>query len=203
MFIHSIELSSSGDVLAVGAPGESSIGVGVDGDQTSTANFSQPLLSSGAVYLFNRDSTGFWAQKSYIKSPTPRRGERFGESVSLSSDGKVLAVGASFDSSEMVGSGAVFVYEQSGTIWQQAHHLRSFNADPYDNFGSHVRLSSSGMHLAVASPGESSSSTGLDGDAYSNSAQSSGAVYFFEYIDTNKTWLLSHYVKASNTRGIS
>ena len=44
-------------------------------------------------------------------------GDFFGYSVSLSSDGTIVAIGAFFNSGNAVHSGHVRVYENSGGIW--------------------------------------------------------------------------------------
>ena len=56
----------SGDLMAIGAPNESSNAVGINGDETNTQ---QPL--AGAVYLFKR-TAGLWAQAAYVKGPARR-----------------------------------------------------------------------------------------------------------------------------------
>lgn len=103
-----------GDVLAVGAIGESSAAKGLNGDQTDTS-----APRAGAAYLFRR-TAGAWSQSAYVKASNPRAQSLFGSSVALSADG--LAVGAYGESSAAVGvngdqtstsapeAGAVYVY---------------------------------------------------------------------------------------------
>ena len=67
--------------------------------------------------------------------------DRFGNSVSLSSNGYTLAVGAPY-----IKQCNVYVYDTSTTIWTP-----SSLTDIYDNFGQYVDLSSDGTILAVAS----------------------------------------------------
>jgi len=114
----SLALSFSGDVLSVGARGEAGAAPGIDGDQTS----SEYAEYSGAAYRFERTATS-WVQAAYIKPPDIDENDFFGRHLALSSDGAVLAVGASDDSSavgvngdlwneDLSRAGAVFVFAE-------------------------------------------------------------------------------------------
>ncbi len=116
-FGFSIDLSSDGHTLAVGAPLEDSNATGIDGDQTNNS-----VLNSGAVYLFTR-TDGMWNQQAYVKASNTGTGDLFGyNSVALSGDGHTLAVGTYLEDSNATGidgdqdndlalsSGAVYVY---------------------------------------------------------------------------------------------
>jgi hypothetical protein len=87
-----------GDLLAVGATGESYDGSGPDNDGAE---------DSGAVYLFKRTGTT-WAQVDYFKAPSPRVGAEFG--LDLVMDEKTLLVGAWKDSGFGPKSGAAYVF---------------------------------------------------------------------------------------------
>jgi hypothetical protein len=90
-----IELSLSGDTLAVGAEDEASATTGVNGNQAdNTAG------SAGAVYVFVRTGAT-WTQRAYLKASNPERGDLFGDSVSLGAD--ALAVSARYESSAATG----------------------------------------------------------------------------------------------------
>jgi len=88
-------VSLSGDVLAVGATGEGSAAVGLNGDQSSNT-----VGSAGAAYLFTR-AAGVWTQEAYVKASNTEAVDRFGTSVSVS--GNTLAVGAAGEDSAAVG----------------------------------------------------------------------------------------------------
>jgi len=116
-----VSLSADGSTLAVSAIYETSLSVGINGEETITDD------KHGAAYAFEYDGTD-WVQYAYIKpsNTTEDAGETFGFSVSLSDDGKTLAVGASGEDSGTVGvdgdqsqsneetnvssSGAVYIY---------------------------------------------------------------------------------------------
>ena len=77
-------LSSDGNTLVVGAQGEDSCAVGINGDQSDDS-----CWAAGAVYLFRFDGTD-WSQHSYIKAPTG--GARIFWAAGLSADADKLIV---------------------------------------------------------------------------------------------------------------
>jgi hypothetical protein len=86
------------------------------------------------------------------------------------------------------------------TFWRGGAKVEQFvfgkasNTGLLDQFGAAITLS--GDTLAVAAPGEGSSSTRVDGDQGDNSAPGAGAVYVF--VRQGATWAQQAYVKASN-----
>ena len=193
-FGRSVSLSSDGNTLAVGAIGEDSNARGIidaDEDNNSTSK-------AGAVYVFSRSGTT-WTQQAYVKASDTEAGDEFGYSVSLSSDGNTLAVGArhSYSSS----TGALYVFSRSGTTWTQQAYVKASNTEANDDFGYSVSLSSDGNTLAVGAQRESSNATGIGGDEDDNSAPFAGAVYVFSRSGT--TWTQQAYVKSSNTERLN
>jgi hypothetical protein len=199
----SVAISSDGNTLAVGAPGEDSSATGIDGNQSDNS-----ASASGAAYAFTRSGTT-WSQQAYVKASNTEEGDWFGFSIALSPDGNTLAVGAPKEDSSATGiggdqnnnsvsaSGAVYVFIRSGAAWSQQAYVKASNTGSDDNFGSSVVLSADGNTLAVGTPGEDSSATGIGGNQNDNSASASGAVYVFTRSGT--TWSQQAYVKASNT----
>ena len=105
-FGFSVALSDDGEFLAVGAPGEDNDRRTEAGDlqgnkMSIVRHISKPktvldnnvLQNSGAVYLF-RKMSGVWEREFYVKPTDNAANDRFGASVSLSDDGRFLAVGA-------------------------------------------------------------------------------------------------------------
>jgi hypothetical protein len=85
-------MSVSGDTLLVGALGEDSNAVGVNGVQTNNS-----YDNSGAAYVFIRNGIT-WSQKAYLKASNTDALDRFGWAVSLSGD--TLVIGAEGEDSE-------------------------------------------------------------------------------------------------------
>ena len=205
-FGYSIALSSNGNILAVGAYAE-------DGSHTSAVV--NPVtdngeVDSGAVYIFGRDSDGVWTQQAYVKATNTNASDWFGYDISLSDNGKVLAVGAPRESSVATGiggnqadntttnAGAVYIYISDGYgTWYFQTYVKASTTDASDLFGSAVTLSGDGQTLAVGAPDESSAATGIDGTQADNSASNAGAVYV--YTSVSNLWYHQAYLKASNT----
>jgi hypothetical protein len=202
-FGYAVSLSGDGATLAVGAPHESSGATGVGGDQADNT-----VAQSGAAYVFTRSATA-WSQQAYVKASNPGPGDSLGYSIALSADGATLAVAAPGESSSATGidgnqaddsaplAGAVYVFRRTGALWAQQAYVKASNAESIDAFGRALSLSADGTTLAVGSPNESSSATGINGNQLDNGANGSGAVYVLKFAATG--WSQDAYVKASNT----
>jgi len=192
-----VSLSGDGNTLVVGATGEDSIATGVStnasGEDDNTAS------RAGAVYVFSR-SDDAWSQQAYVKASNTGSGDWFGNAMSLSGDGNMLAVGAPWENSDAISSGAVYVFSRSDGVWSQQTYVKASNPGTGDGFGSAVSLSSNGNTLAVGALGEGSIATGVSTDGSGeddNTANNTGAVYVFSRSDA--VWSQQAYVKASNT----
>ena len=144
----------------------------------------------------------------YFKASTSDAGDRFGGTVSLSTDGNTLAVGTTSEDSNATGingdqsdnsasrSGAAYVFVRSGTSWSQQAYIKASNTANADQFGISLSLSGDGNTLAVGANAEDSNATGINGDQSDNSASSSGAAYV--YVRSGTSWSQQAYIKASN-----
>ncbi|CZF79964.1 FG-GAP repeat protein [Grimontia marina] len=95
----SVDLSSSGNTLAVGAREEDSGTLSINSTPDDGA------VDSGAAYIY-RYENAIWAHHAYLKSPNTGAGDNFGVSVSLGKDGGMLAVGAFLEDSSTTGVGS-------------------------------------------------------------------------------------------------
>ncbi len=181
-----VSLSEDGSTLAVGARGEDSEAVGINGDQVNNG-----ADGAGAVYVYTR-SGNIWNQQSYIKASNTQRFDLFGYAVSLSDDGLTLAVGARGEDNEAVGIngdeenrgtgnsiGAVYLYTFSADVWNQQAYIKASNSETEDRFGYALSLSRDGFTLAVGASDEHSIATGINGDQTDNNGAFSGAVYLY------------------------
>lgn len=172
-FGYSVALSADGSTMAVGAMWQ-----GTD--------------LSGAVYVFKKSGNA-WTQTAYLKASNAENLDEFGNSVALSSDGSVLAVGAHWEDSSATGvndnvnqddnstdkSGAVYLFSNSGSSWVQTDYIKASTPGAGDQFGYSVALSSAGTTLAVG--------------AYNRTG--GGAVYLFS---NSGSWTEDTIVTASN-----
>ncbi|KAL7481896.1 hypothetical protein ACHAW6_007577 [Cyclotella cf. meneghiniana] len=133
----SVSLSSDGKVLAVGANGN-------DGSGTD----------AGHVRVYNFTGTGWTQLGADIDGEAAH--DQSGYSVSLSNDGKVLAVGAIYNDGSGTDAGHVRVYSFAGTGWTQLGADIDGEA-AHDWSGSSISLSSDGNVLAVGAYGNDGS----------------------------------------------
>jgi hypothetical protein len=140
LFGTSVALSSDGSTLAVGAP----------------TNGQSP----GLVYVFTWDGSAYSVLTTLAPIPGDP-GDMFGASVSLSSDGSVVAVGAPFEDGSGVGvdppvdnlatdAGAVYVSTRTGTVWVTRYLKAGVD---HTQFGASVALNAAGNQLAIGAPG--------------------------------------------------
>jgi hypothetical protein len=218
----------SGDTIVVGAYGE---------DSSSTAVCNAPFGScgglsdnsasaAGAAYVFERDGSGNWQQKAYLKAPNAQGDDWFGYSVAISGDtivvgalqedGNSIAVCNEFTSTACDNAGgdgpnnngasyagAAYVFERDGSgAWQQKAYLKAPNTGANDGFGESVAIS--GDTIVVGALSEDSNSITVCNDLMScpgmgdNMASASGAAYVFER-DGSGNWQQKAYLKAPNT----
>jgi len=191
-FGYSVALNAMGDVLAVGAPYESSGAFGVNGDSQDDCgtNGLNCMTYSGAVYLFIQPG-GVWQQTTYLKASNPGIEDHFGLRVALNAAGGQLAVSARDEDGAAVGvggnamdnshsdAGAAYMFTQSANRWAQTAYIKATNTQAGDFFGNSLALSRDGHALAVGAWGEDSSATGINGTQTNNSAFYSGAVYLY------------------------
>jgi hypothetical protein len=141
VFGSAIAISSDGSVLAVGAPLESSMARGIDGDQTQ--NTVDPH-QSGAVYVYGRDQ-GTWSQQAYVKASDSDGAWFFGSAVAITSDGSTVTVGAP-GARGRGSAGSVYAYTRAGTTWLE-RALVHRGERPL--FGTAVASSSDGSTVAI------------------------------------------------------
>ena len=94
-----LAVSGDGNVLVVGAQFEDSDAQGINGPQDNDA-----AQEAGAVYLFTREGET-WAQEAYVKGSNTETFDEFGSSVSISTDGSLIAIGAYLEDSGATGVG--------------------------------------------------------------------------------------------------
>ncbi|WP_354296007.1 YDG domain-containing protein [Sphingomonas sp. 1185] len=176
----SVSLNGAGNLLAVGAQQDGGSSRSGQYGSVYLLNFSDNNFSNGAlIAAVGRGKSG---SKDYnINSLNDK--DHFGSAVSLSGDGKLLAVGANNTAS---GTGSVYLmsFDNSNssdpyknpamvaTIGKGYSGSSDLNLDALsagDRFGSAVALNAYGYALAVGAPGD----------------KNSGAAYLFNLISTN------------------
>ena len=182
-----------GDTIVVGADGESSSGQGVNAAQTHDG-----ATNCGAAYVFVRTGTK-WSQQAYLKASNGSSYHYFGESLAVSGDTVVVgAHGESADENGVGGegfgaSGAAYVFQRAGQIWQEDAYLKAKYVHEDDWFGARVAIFKD--TVAVTAPGDNGGASGVNG-AFSEYGTSTGAVYTFKHTDFG--WFEEAYIKPPN-----
>lgn len=128
-FGFSVAISADGSTILVGAQGG-----------TGPAETQVP----GAAYVFTRID-GVWSQQALLTAVDRQVGDHFGVSVALSDSGDTALIGAYVDDvGANVNQGSAYVYQRSGTTWNEQAHLISTDGAAQDYFGRSVALSADG-----------------------------------------------------------
>jgi len=192
---YSVSLSSDGSILAIGATGNSGngtsaghvrvyqnnagtwnqIGQDIDGEAANDNSGNSVSLSSDgsilAIGAYLNDGNGSYAGHVRVYQNNAgtwsqigqdidgeAAGDKSGYSVSLSSDGSILAIGAIENDGNGSGAGHVRVYQNNAGTWSQIEQDIDGEA-AYDNSGYSVSLSFDGSILAIGATGNDGNGT--------------------------------------------
>ena len=182
-FGDSVDISSDGKLLAIGSPG-------------FISNIDRP----GYIQVYSLEISGslgyMWMQLGQ-NITGDADGDNFGGSVSLSEDGKTLAIGAEDNDGIAENSGRVKIYhlDDDGTSWEQlGQDIDGETA--IDRSGYSVSLSADGTTVAIGAP--------FNGEFGDNS----GYVRVYRIISGGSTWeklgqTIFGYKQAQDTFGFS
>jgi hypothetical protein len=139
MFDHfgwSVSISRDGNTIAVGAPFADQ---GTNSDQ-------------GAAYIFRRSGSK-WIQQQRVTSTDGATFDRFAWSLSMSSDGNTMVVGAPYiNISGKSEQGSAYVFVLYGGKWIQQQKLTASDGSEGDRFGSSVSISGDGNIIVIGAP---------------------------------------------------
>ncbi|TGM43977.1 hypothetical protein EHQ92_14840 [Leptospira biflexa] len=202
-----VSVAIDGDTIVVGANLE-------DSNQTTVTN--GPTVSGdnlgtnvGAVYVFKRTGSN-WAQEAYLKPSNAEASDQFGFPVAISGD--TIVVGAYLEASNQTTitngptasgdnsaaqSGAIYVFQRSGSTWSQQAYIKPSNVETQDFFGKGLAISGDTI-VAGANLEDSNQITITNGGIASsnNGALNAGAAYVFQR--SGSTWVEQAYLKAPN-----
>jgi hypothetical protein len=189
-----------------GASGDAFGGhVAIDGDTLVATAQGVDIDSNtlvGAAYVFTRTGSS-WAFQARLTASVGDSSDVFGQSVAI--DGDTIVIGATGEDGNGTGlasnaanngaadSGAVYVFERTGSTWAQTAYIKASNTQEGDQFGGSVALSND--TIAVGAIGEDS----LGPVETDNSTNEAGAVYVF--VRDAGSWRQQAYVKAFNAGG--
>jgi hypothetical protein len=124
----------SGDFAIIGSPD----------DYTDSLNLSSPY-KAGSAYIFEKDSTGTWAQVQKLTAPDADTLDHFGISVSIYNNTAI--VGACYHQQNSVGldslpgAGAAYIYQRSANgRWNLKQKIVNNDRNSGDLFGKNVSI---------------------------------------------------------------
>ncbi|MDS1821236.1 hypothetical protein QX249_11230 [Vibrio parahaemolyticus] len=161
--------------------------------------------AAGSAYVFTKNPDGTWVKASKITNPEPSIKDFFGSSISISGDGKIIAISAYNEDSDgnsvlqspltdntKANSGAVYIYSLDEGTWALQSFIKAPNSDKNDFFGRKVKLSKNGQVLVSTANGEDS----FDGSMSDNSVFSVGAAYVYR-TNVSGDWVFEKYLKST------
>jgi hypothetical protein len=132
----SVSISGDGNTIAVGVPFD---------DRESNSD-------QGSTYIYWRSGRQ-WVLQEKVTSTDGVAFDRFGWSVSISSDGNTMAVGAPFNKiSGTSEQGSAYVFVRNSGKWIQQQKLTVSDGSDGDRFGWAVSISSDGNIIVIGAP---------------------------------------------------
>jgi len=194
-----VDLPLQTSVPSTSGYGHGGIGIDATGNIVAAQVFavSGPTGQDGPseVVVFERED-GVYEQEAVLTPGAWRSDAQrsaFGQSIAISGNGVVLAVGDTLDNGLEFGpqspkltagtsrTGAVYVYRYKE--WWYLYNMVKPNYHPeeaaYRTFGNDVEFGASGIELIVGESGESSNASGIGGDWQNINAPGSGAVWLY------------------------
>lgn len=136
---------SFGVTLAIDGTG-TRIAVGETGWRTPAS------VPVGAVHVLARTSATVWSEEGLVVSGATDGAQEFGSSLSMSSDGARLLVGARYVNHGATDSGAAYVFTRTTFDWALEASLYPSSSHAYSYVGQSVALSSDGTRAIVGAP---------------------------------------------------
>jgi hypothetical protein len=153
---HSAAMSYDGSIAIVGAPYESTKGAG-----------------AGAAYIFTRSGES-WSQQAKLMASQLAASDTFGFSVSMSSDGNTVIVGApGIYRGIVAGENAAYIFTRSGSTWTQRQRITGTGTNTFTTTGIDVAMSGDGQ-------------TAIIGENHVNVSTRAGRAYVFAR--SGETW---------------
>ena len=150
LFGSSIDITSNGDRIIVGAQTNAPSGVN----------------NAGAVYIYIRVGTT-WTEEAKLTASDKATGDNFGFDVAISSDGTRCVIGAwTRTESGLTLCGAIYIFLRTGTTWSQEAKVLASDKNTGDRFGSSVAISSDSTRVAVGAILKDSGGIAQTGVAY-------------------------------------
>jgi hypothetical protein len=165
--------------------------------RTRTVDFSEEAYYS-SVTIYRQNASG-WIREAAVtpgdwvaREAGDYSPHAYGGDLSLSRDGRFLAVSSQGDDAAGTGvqyppfvagsgtQGAVYIYDRRPSGWRLRQFIKpNPSLVQFLEFGASVSLARNGKDLAVGAPGDASNALGIDGDQDDTSVPIRGAVWLY------------------------
>lgn len=125
---------------------------------------------AGAVHIFEAKLEQH-QQTALLRSDAPSASDRFGTNVAIAANANIAVIGMS----DVTTTGFAFVYQKTGTVWQQVAKLQASDGLVGNSFGSAVAINDDGTTIAVSAPEKATVAT------------AAGAIYVF--VKSGASWI--------------
>ena len=143
--------------------------------------------NSGSAYIFKWDGAS-WVEQKKLTASDGAHDDKFGHSVSISSD--LVIVGAYWDDDNARDSGSAYIFKWDGASWMEQQKLIAWDGAANDHFGWSVSITSTAA-------GAGSEDLAIVGAAYDNDIEdSSGSAYIFKW--DGSSWIEQQKLTASD-----
>ncbi len=142
-----ISVSINGDTAIAGASGHDDNG----------------FSSSGAAYVFVRDSDGIWAEQQELLTSDTALADSFGGAVSISNDTTIVGAYNTDDNGLSSGSAYIFMRDPDTSVWTEQQKLLTSDGMANDYFGGAVSISAD---TVIVGAGGTDDNGSLSGSAY-------------------------------------
>lgn len=149
-FGFSTKISNDGQSIFIGAPN----------DNLNT------YMDAGSVYIFTGNAIDYWGQSLKITGSRSNIGHGFGHSISINSNGRIVAIGATGSN---LASGNVYIFTGNGiNLWRESQILTGSNLNSNSQFGYSIKMNPDATKLLIGAVGKT-----VEGSA------SAGSIYVF------------------------
>ena len=160
----------------------------------SKKGFVWVAVMAGFMILFSTLVSADISEIAKIMAGDGEADDRFGRSVSISSDGNSAIIGAQLEATGGYGAGAAYIFRRDGITWIEQAKILASDKDVTDYFSMSVSISSDGNRAII---GAHSEDTG---------GANAGAAYIFKWNGTNWTQqakIMAGDAQASDSFGYS
>ena len=156
-----------------------SVDITPDGNTIIFGAWHKAVVAPGMAWVYDLSTNGIWYERYEFRENSLHDGSGFGSSVSISSDGNIVACGAArYDTKR----GIVYIYEYNGISYINTDIINAQAINSH--FGESLKLNNDGNILVIGEP-------------FNNTDNGKG--YIYRKNTNNTSWSLDFSIQGSNS----